>query len=72
MDINCRSVKNKGPTIADIVPSQSLDLLNITETHIRSTDTDSLLRSITPSGYKLCHRPPAHGCGAGVGFFCKS
>ena len=38
------------------------------ETHIRSTDTDSLLRSITPSGYKLCHRPRAHGHGGGVGF----
>ena len=32
--INCCSVRNKGPTIADIVSSQSLDLLSITETHI--------------------------------------
>ena len=31
--INCRSVRNKGPTIADIVSSRSLDLLGITETH---------------------------------------
>ena len=67
--INCRSVRNKGPTIADIVSSRSLDLLSITETHIRSNDTDSLLRSITPSGDKLCHRPHAHGHGGGVGFF---
>ena len=66
--INCRSVRNKGLTIADIVSSRSLDLLSITETHIRSNETDSLLRSITPSGYKLCHRPHAHGRG-GVGFF---
>ena len=67
--INCRSVRNKGPTIADIVSSRSLDLLVITKTHIRSTDTNSLLHSITPSGYKLCHRPGAHGLGGGVGFF---
>ena len=67
--INCRSVRNKGPTIADIVSSRSLDLLSITETHIRSNETDSLLRSITPSGYKLCHKPRAQGRGGGVGFF---
>ena len=67
--INCRSVRNKGPTIADIVSSRSLDLLSITETHIRPNKTDSLLRSITPSGYKLCHRPHAHGRSGGVGFF---
>ena len=67
--INCRSVRNKGPTIADIVSSRSLDLLSITETHIRSNETDSLLRSITPSGYKLCHRPRVHGRGGGVGLF---
>ena len=52
--------------------SRSLDLLSITETHIISNETDSLLRSITPSGYKLCHRPRAHGRGGGVGFFVNN
>ena len=31
--------------------------------------TDSLVRSITPPGYKLCHRPRAHSLSGGVGFF---
>ena len=57
--INCRSVRNKGPTIADTMSSWSLDLLVITETHIRPTD--SLLHSITLLGYKLCHRPRSQG-----------
>ena len=63
--INCHSVRNKGPTIADIVSSRSLDLLSITETHIQSTDTNSLLSSVTPSELKLCHTPHAHGRGGG-------
>ena len=67
--INCQSVRNKGPTTADIVSSRSLDLLVITETHIRPTDTDSLLHSVMPPGYKLCHRPHTHGLGGGISFF---
>ena len=58
----CRNVKTFPTT-------RSLDLLSITETHIRSNETDSLLHSITPSGYKLCHRPRAHGRVGDVGFF---
>ena len=46
--------------------SQSLDLLVITKTHIRPTD--SLLHSITPPGYKLCNRLHTHGLGGGVSF----
>ena len=48
--------------------SWSLDLLVIAETHIRPNDTDSLLCSITPPGYKLCYRPHTHGLVGGVGF----
>ena len=40
--IHCRSFRNKGPTIADIVSSQSLDLLVIAETHIRPNNTTRL------------------------------
>ena len=63
---NCRSFRNKGSTFSDIVSSRSLDLLVITETYIRPTD--SLFRSITPPEYKLCHRTHAHGLG-GVSAF---
>ena len=39
------------------------------ETHIRQEETEKLLHSITPTGFKFCHKPRIHGCGGGVGFF---
>ena len=69
---NCRSVRNKGPMISDVVFSHSLDILSLVETHICPTDTDCLLQSITPPFYKLCQRPRAHGLGGGVGFLINS
>ena len=59
--VNCRSVRNKGPSISDIMSTRSLSLLAMTETHIRPTDSDSFLHSITPTGFKLCHRLHSHG-----------
>ena len=47
--VNCRSVRNKGPCINDTVILHSVDILAVTETHIRKDETDSLLHSITPS-----------------------
>ena len=67
--VNCRSVRNKGPCIDDAVTVHSVDILAVTETHIRQEETDSLLHSITPTGFKFCHKPRIHGRGGGVGFF---
>ena len=67
--VNCQSVRNKGPSISDIMSTHSLSLLTMTETHIRPTDNDSFLQSITPAGFKLCHRLRSHGFSGGVGFF---
>ena len=67
--VNCRSVRNKGPSISGIMSTHSLILLAMTETHIRPTDNDSFCHSITPAGFKLCHRLRSHGLGGGVGFF---
>ena len=33
--LNTRSVRNKGPLLADIVASNDLDILCLTETHVR-------------------------------------
>ena len=65
--VNCRSVRNKGPCINDTVIVHSVDILAVTETHIRQEETDSLLHSITPTGFIFCHKPRIHG--GGVGFF---
>ena len=45
--VNCRSVRNKGPCINDTVSAHSVDILDVTETHIRLEGTDSLVHSIT-------------------------
>ena len=62
--VNCQSVRNKRQYINDTV-----NILAVIETHIRREDTDSLLYSITLTGFKFCHKPCIHGQGGGVGFF---
>ena len=51
------------------VSAHSVDILAVTETHIRREVIDSLLRSIIPTGFKFCHKPRIHGQDGGVGFF---
>ena len=46
--INARSIRNKGPLRADMTAFHSFNFLCLTETHIRTTDSDSFLRSVTP------------------------
>ena len=67
--VNCRSVRNKEPCINDTVTINSVNILAVTETHIRREEMDSLLHSITPTGFKFCHKPCIHSCGGGDGFF---
>ena len=66
---NCRSVRNKHAALVDLVSSNSIDILGLTETHIRNNDTPSFLSELTPSGYKLLHVPRPTKLGGGVGFF---
>ena len=41
--LNTGSVRNKGPLLADIVASNDIHILYLTETHVRSFDSDSFL-----------------------------
>ena len=66
--VNCRPIWNKGPLIDDTTVSNNLDILALAETHIHISDTDSLLKSVTPPGFQLIHRPRTTGRGGGVGF----
>ena len=66
--LNARSVRNKGPLLADMVASYDLDFLCPTETHIRSFDSDSFLQSITPPDFNFPQKPRPSGIGGGVGF----
>ena len=63
--VNARSTQNKGPLLTNTIASHAFDFLCLTETHIRATDSDSFLRSLTPYGFSLC----SSGIGGGVGFF---
>ena len=69
--VNARSIRNKGPLLADTIASHGFDFLCLTDTHIRTTDSDSFLRSLTPDGFSLIHRPCSTGIGGGVGFFIR-
>ena len=67
--LNARSIRNKGPILADMVASNDLDFNCLTETHICPFDSDSFLWSITPPDFIFRHRPRPSGIGGGVGFF---
>ena len=69
--VNARSIRHKGPLLTDTIASHTFDFLCLTETHIRTTDSDSFLRSFTPDGFSLIHRPRLSGIGGGVGFFIR-
>ena len=66
--VNCRSIRNKGPLIHDLVHSGGYQILGLTETHISPSDTDRLLRSVTPTNYSLVQKPRFTSKGGGVGF----
>ena len=69
--VNCRSIRNKGPLLHDLIQCSDLDILGLVETHIRPTDTDGLLNSLTPLNYNLIQKPRCTGLRGGVGFLCR-
>ena len=68
--VNVSSIRNKGPLLSNTIASRTFDFLCLTETHIRTTDSDSFLCSLTPDGFSLMHRPRSTSIG-GVGFFIR-
>ena len=64
-ELNARSISTKVPLLADMVASNDLDLLCLTETHIHPFDSDSFIWSITPPDFIFHHRPGSSGVGGG-------
>ena len=69
--VNCRSICNKGPLLHDLIQCSDLDFLGLVETHIRPTDTDGLLNSLTTLNCNLIQKPRCTGLCGGVGFLCR-
>ena len=69
--MNCHSIRNQGPLIDDTIVSNNLDNFALAETHIHISDTDTLLKSVTPPGFQLIHRPRTTGRGGGVGYLTR-
>ena len=69
--VNCRSIRNKGPLLQDLIKRGDLDILGLAETHIRPNDTDGLLSSLTLADYNFIQKPRCTGRGGGVGFLCR-
>ena len=63
--MNARSVRNKVDDIKDYIAENHVDVLAITESHLRSDD-DVVVGELTPPGYSLTHVPRASRSGGGV------
>ena len=66
--VNARSLKLKTAAITDLISSHSIDILALTETWIKPSDTVACVADLTPPGFCFKHRPRAVRRGGGVGF----
>ena len=55
-----------------MVSSRRIDILAITETWLKPSDTLSCLSDHTPPGFSLLHKPRPHGIGGGIGFLISN
>ena len=51
--IKIRSIRNKSATFADFINSNKSDVIAVTETWLKSNDTDSFITSVTSPCYKV-------------------
>ena len=65
--VNARSVRNKVPAIEELISSNKLLCLGLTETWLMASETSFFLSDLTPDGFDFLHKPRS-GRGGGVGF----
>ena len=63
---NCRSVTKKSAIITDLVNSNKLDILCLTETWLNGKSTNSFLASLAPPNFVLSHSDRSSKRGGGV------
>ena len=66
--LNIRSIRNKSASFLEFIKDNNIA---VTETWLRSEDTESFISSITPPGYNFTHVLQNVKKGGGVGFFIK-
>ena len=70
--INARSMRDKVPALSDLVSSNSIYLLGITETWLTTKETYADLADMTTEGFSFSHKPRTRRRGGGVGLFVSS
>lgn len=71
--LNCQSVRNKSDQIIDLIETNNLDLVMLTETWLKSGETDArIIKDLTPQNFELHHKPrKSKHRGGGVGLLCN-
>ncbi|XP_062616530.1 uncharacterized protein LOC134278229 [Saccostrea cucullata] len=69
--LNCRSARNKTSSICDLIISNDIDLLAITETWLGDSD-QCVISELLPDGYKFIHKARSNGRSGGVALVYKS
>lgn len=69
--LNCRSVKNKALSVGDLITSQDIDVLVLTETWLGTSVDDQVIYEVLPPGYSIHHVPRLDKRGGGVAVIFK-
>ena len=70
--LNVRSLRNKTSALSDFVLSNDLDVVGVTETWLRPSDTQGLMDEITPAGFQLHQVPRKNKKGGGVAVLVRN
>ena len=70
--LNVRSLPNKTSAFSDFVLSNDLDIVGVTETWLRPSDTQGLMDEITPAGFQLHQVPRENKKGGGVAVLVRN
>ena len=70
--LNTQSCRNKASEVKDFILDNHIDVLALTETWLKTSDSDRVTRSeVTPPGYQLLDVPKPKGRGGRVGLITK-
>lgn len=68
---NIRSLKKNHVPLSQYVKINNIDIVGLSETWLSSSETTSLINTVSPDGFTLLHRPRIGKIGGGVGFLIR-